>query len=50
LKFWKTNPQVDYLIGYKLSQKYRFAEGAAAQKRALAFEPDYLPAREQLAE
>lgn len=50
LKFWKMNPQVDYLIGYKLSQKYRFAEGAAAQERALAFEPDYLPAREQLAE
>ena len=50
LKFWKRNPQVDYLIGYKLSQKYRFAEGAAAQQRALAFDPDYLPAREQLAE
>ena len=50
LKFWKTNPQVDYLIGCKLSQKYRFAEGAAAQKRSLEFEPDYLPAREQLAE
>jgi tetratricopeptide (TPR) repeat protein len=50
LKFWKTNPLVDYLIGEKLSQKYRFAEGAAAQKRALAFEPDYLPARQQLAE
>ena len=50
LKFWKTNPQVDHLMGRKLSQKYRFAEGAAAQKRALAFEPEYLPARRQLAE
>jgi len=50
LKFWKTNPRVDYLIGLKLSQKYRFTEGAAAQRRALAFEPDYLPARRQLAE
>jgi tetratricopeptide (TPR) repeat protein len=50
LKFWKTNPVVDYLIGYKLSQKYRFAEGAAAQKRALEFEPDYLPARQELAQ
>ena len=50
LKFRKRNPQVDYLIGYKLSQKYRFAEGAAAQQRALAFDPDYLTAREQLAE
>ena len=50
LKFWKSNPQVDHLIGLKLSQKYRFAEGAAAQKHALAFEPNYLPARRQLAE
>jgi tetratricopeptide (TPR) repeat protein len=50
LKFWQTNPQVDYLIGLKLSQNYRFEEGAAAQKRALAFEPDFLPARRQLAE
>ena len=50
LKFWKTNPKVDYLIGYKLSQKYRFAEGAAAQRRALEFEPEYLPARQQLAQ
>ncbi|HEX7577690.1 MAG TPA: tetratricopeptide repeat protein, partial [Verrucomicrobiae bacterium] len=50
LKFWQTNPKVDFLIGLKLAQKYRFAEGAAAQRRALAFEPDYLPARRQLAE
>ncbi|MEO6035486.1 MAG: hypothetical protein ABIQ35_09545 [Verrucomicrobiota bacterium] len=50
LQFWKTNPEVDYLIGSKLSQKYRFKEGAAAQKRALAFEPDYFPARRQLAQ
>jgi tetratricopeptide (TPR) repeat protein len=50
LKFWQTNPQVDFLIGQKLSQKYRFTEGAAAQRRALEFEPDYLPARRQLAE
>ena len=50
LQFWKTNPQVDHLIGLKLSQKYRFEEGAAAQQRALAFDPEYLPARRQLAE
>ena len=50
LKYWTTNPQVDYLIGLKLAQKYRFTEGAAAQRRALDFEPDYLPARRQLAE
>jgi tetratricopeptide (TPR) repeat protein len=50
LKFWKTNPEVDHLIGAKLSQKYRFAEGAAAQQRALLFARDYLPARQQLAQ
>ena len=50
LKFWANNPQVDYLIGLKLAQKYRFEEGAAAQRRALAMEAGYLPARRQLAE
>ncbi len=50
LRFWKTNPEVDYLIGLKLAQHYRFAEAAAAQRRALDFEPEYLPARRQLAE
>ena len=47
LKFYRTNPQVDHLIGRKLSQKYRFVEGAAAQRRALEFEPEFLPARRQ---
>ncbi|HEV3122016.1 MAG TPA: tetratricopeptide repeat protein, partial [Isosphaeraceae bacterium] len=32
---WAKNPEVDHLIGRKLSQKYRFAEGSAYQKRAL---------------
>ena len=41
---------MDALIGRKLSQKYRFAEGAAAQRRALAFDPNHLPARAQLAQ
>lgn len=50
LKFWRTNPEVDYLIGQNLSQKYRFAEGAAYQKRALAFDKNFVPARAQLAE
>ena len=50
LKYWKTNPEVDHLIGRKLSQNYRFAEGAACQRRALAFDPDFLPARIQLAD
>ena len=43
------NPRVDSLIGRKLSAKYRFAEGAAHQRLALSFDPDYLPAKAQLA-
>jgi tetratricopeptide (TPR) repeat protein len=50
LQHWTTNPEVDYLIGTKLAQKYRFAEGAAYQRRSLAFKPDFLPAQIQLAE
>jgi tetratricopeptide (TPR) repeat protein len=50
LKFWDTNPEVDHLIGRKLSQKYRFAEGAAAQRKALRFDSRYLPAKIQLAQ
>ena len=50
LKHWPTNPVVDYLIGRKLSQKYRFAEGAAYQRQALKFNQKYLPAKIQLAQ
>lgn len=50
LKYYRTNPEVDFLIGKKLAQKYRFTEGAAAQRRALDFEPDFLPAQRELAE
>jgi tetratricopeptide (TPR) repeat protein len=50
LKNFRTNPRVDHLIGLKLSQKYRFAEGAAAQRRSLEFDPAYIPAQRQLAE
>lgn len=50
LKRWATNPQVDHWIGKKLSDKYRFKEGAAAQKRAMAMDPSYLPAQLQLAQ
>jgi tetratricopeptide (TPR) repeat protein len=50
LKHWPTNPKADYLIGRKLSQKYRFAEGAAYQRQALKFDPEYLPAKIQLAQ
>lgn len=50
LRFWPTNPQVDHIIGRKLSQNYRFAEGAACQRRALEYAPDFLPAKSQLAQ
>jgi tetratricopeptide (TPR) repeat protein len=48
LEAWATNPEVDWLIGLKLSQKYRFAEGAARQGQALTFDEDYRPAKVQL--
>src|SRR5688572_16267257 len=49
LTSWPRNPRVDYLIGEKLSAKYRFAEGAAYQRRAREFDATYLPASAQLA-
>ncbi len=49
LKLWRNNPAVPHLIGRKLSQKYRFAEGAALQREALKFDPAYLRAKGQLA-
>lgn len=50
LKSWPTNPEVDHLIGRKLSQKYRFAEGSAYQRQALKLDPQYLVAKTQLAQ
>lgn len=50
LKYWPANPRVDFLLGQKLSQNYRFAQGAAHQRQALKFDPDYLPAKAQLAQ
>ena len=50
LKHWKTNPHVEHLIGKKLSQKYRFQEGAAYQRRALAANPEFNQAQIQLAQ
>ncbi len=50
LSTWAENPEVDHLIGRKLSHKYRFAEGAAAQRRALQFDDDYTAARLQLSQ
>lgn len=50
LTSWKENPEVDHLIGRMLSRKYRFAEGSAAQQRALKFDPKFLAAKMQLAQ
>jgi tetratricopeptide (TPR) repeat protein len=50
LRFWSSNPLVDHLIGRKLSQKYRFEEGAHYQRQALAFDASFLPAKIQLAQ
>jgi tetratricopeptide (TPR) repeat protein len=47
---WQVNPVVDYLIGKKLSQHYRFAEGVNYQRRSLKLNPTYLPAKFQLAQ
>ena len=50
LKHWKQNPFVEHLIGKKLSQKYRFKEGAEYQRRALAADPGFSKAQIQLAQ
>ena len=50
LRNWPTNPKVDHLIGRKLSQKYRFAEGEKYQRQALKLDPHYLPAKLQLSQ
>ena len=47
---WQNNPVPDYLIGKKLSQHYRFTEGAAYQRRALTIEPTCVAAQRQLAQ
>jgi tetratricopeptide (TPR) repeat protein len=50
LKFWPGNPRVDHLIGLKLSQNYRFSEGATYQRQALQHDADYVSAKAQLAQ
>lgn len=50
LATWSKNPRVDYTIGRKLSQKYRFEEGAKYQKLALELNPQFVPAKIQLAQ
>jgi tetratricopeptide (TPR) repeat protein len=50
VKLWPANPAVPHLIGRKLSQHYRFAEGAELQRQALKSEPEFLPSKIQLAQ
>ncbi len=50
LETWSRNPEVDHLIGRMLSQKYRFAEGADYQRKALTFAPKHAAANFQLAQ
>ncbi len=50
LRFAPANPRVDHLIGLKLSQNYRFTEGADHQREALRLDETYLPAQAQLAQ
>lgn len=45
---WPGDPHVEHLIGRKLSQDYRFKEGAAYQRLALEKDKGYLPAKAQL--
>lgn len=49
-KAWPGNPRVPCLVGLKLSQNYRFREGAEFQREALQLDADYFPARLQLAQ
>mgnify|MGYP001013564922 CR=1 FL=1 len=49
LSVWKDNPAIDHLIGRVLSRKYRYEEGAEAQRRAIALDPGFLPAKLHLA-
>ena len=48
LSTWSKNPNVDYLIGKKLSRNYRFAEGAEYQRQALRLDPNNIKAKLQL--
>ncbi|MEY4940825.1 MAG: hypothetical protein RIQ93_2560, partial [Verrucomicrobiota bacterium] len=50
LSAWPRNPRVDYLIGQKLAQKYRFAEAAVYLRRAREFDPLHLRAAAELAQ
>ena len=42
---WAKNPQVDFWIGQKVSQKRRFDEGSEYLRKALEMDPDHLGAK-----
>lgn len=48
LKYWTTNPKVDWLIGKLLAEKYRFKEGSEYLRKALASDATYAPAKAEL--
>ncbi|MCA9175150.1 MAG: tetratricopeptide repeat protein [Planctomycetales bacterium] len=50
LGWWPENPEVDHLIGQKLSRHYRFAEGAELQRNVLKLRPNHADAKLQLAQ
>lgn len=50
LEPWSLDPEVDHTIGRHLSLHYRFQEGVEYQRRALAMDFKYAPARAQLAQ
>lgn len=50
LSTWAQNPEVDYEIGRKLSRFYRFADAVEYLRRAVSLDPNFLPARFQLAQ
>lgn len=47
---WPRNPRVDFLIGQKLAQKYRFAEAAVYLRRSREFDPLFLRSSAELAQ
>ena len=47
---WALNPEVDFTIGKQLAMHYRFTESVEYQTRALKMDPEYAPAKTQLAQ
>lgn len=47
---WPLNPEVDSVIGTQLSMHYRFSESVEYLRRSLKMDPEYTPAKTQLAQ